>query len=199
LFEPGTKFSYNNSGYFLLGVILEKVAGKPYEGLLREQIFEPLGMHQSGYDSTGPILEKRAAGYDGTLDGFLNAEYIDMGEAYAAGSLYSSVDDLLIWDHALYGEKILSSASKQKMFTPGLSDYGYGLYIHKGAVTTIEHGGRINGFNTQITRDIEPKWLYILLNNTGMAAPLSEMVVGLRAILEGRDSPMPKTPASPVL
>lgn len=198
LFEPGTKYSYSNSGYFLLGVILEKVSGKPYVQLLRENIFDPLGMSQSGYDSTRPILEKRAAGYDATLDGFANAAYRDMGEPFAAGSLYSSVDDLLRWDQALYGERVLSNASKQKMFTPGLGDYGYAFFIHKGDVTTVEHGGSINGFETQITRDLEPKRLYVLLNNTG-DAPLNEMVSGLRDILGGKDAPMPKTPASPVL
>jgi CubicO group peptidase (beta-lactamase class C family) len=198
LFEPGTKFSYSNSGYFLLGVILEKIGGKPYEQLLRERIFDPLGMNQSGYDSTRPLLEKRAAGYDATLDGYVNTGYLDMGEPFAAGSLYSSVDDLLRWDQALYTEKVLSNASRQKMFTPGLANYGYALFIHKGAVTTVEHGGGINGFNTQITRDIEPKRLYVLLNNTG-GAPLTEMVDALRAILDGKDATMPKTPAAPVL
>jgi CubicO group peptidase (beta-lactamase class C family) len=138
LFEPGTKFSYNNSGFFLLGAIIEKVSGKHYEQLLRERIFDPLGMNQSGYDSTSPLIEKRAAGYDSTLDGYVNASYLDMGQPYAAGSLYSSVDDLLRWDQALYGDKILKDASKQKMFTAGLGNYGYGLFIHKGAVTTIE-------------------------------------------------------------
>jgi CubicO group peptidase (beta-lactamase class C family) len=198
LFEPGTKFSYSNSGYFLLGVILEKVSGKPYPQLLRERIFDPLAMNQSGYDSTRPLIEKRAAGYDATLDGYVNTGYLDMGEPFSAGSLYSSVDDLLRWDQALYGEKVLKGVSKDKMFTPGLSNYGYGLVIHKGAVTTIEHGGGINGFNTQIDRDVETKRLFVLLNNTG-GAPLQEMVEGLRAILDGKQAAMPKTPASPVL
>jgi tetratricopeptide (TPR) repeat protein len=155
-------------------------------------------MHQSGYDSTAPLIEKRAAGYDATLDGFVNTSYLDMGQPFAAGSLYSSVDDLLRWDQALYGTKILSEASKQKMFTPGLGNYGYGLVIHKGPVTTIEHGGGINGFNTQITRDIEPKRLYVLLNNTG-GAPLGAIVDGLRSILDGKTPEMPKLPAAPVL
>jgi tetratricopeptide (TPR) repeat protein len=88
--------------------------------------------------------------------------------------------------------------SKEKMFTPGLNNYGYGLVIHKGALTTIEHGGGINGFNTQIDRDLETKRLFVLLNNTG-GAPLQEMVEGLRAILDGKQAAMPKTPASPVL
>jgi tetratricopeptide (TPR) repeat protein len=87
------------------------------------------------------------------------------------------------------------------MFTPGPANYGYALFIHKGAVTTVEHGGGINGFNTQITRDIEPKRLYVLLNNTG-GAPLTEMVNALRAILDGKNGAMPampKTPAAPAL
>jgi CubicO group peptidase (beta-lactamase class C family) len=198
LFEPGTKFSYNNSGFFLPGVILEKVSGEHYEQLLRERIFDPLGMRESGYDSTRPLIEKRTAGYDSTLDGYVNTSYLDMGQPYAAGSLYSWVDDLLLWDQALYGNKVLNDVSKQKMFTPGLGDYGYGLFIHKGAITTIEHGGSINGFNTQITRDIEPRRLYVLLNNTG-GAPLEEIVAGLQAILEGKEAPMPKIPAAPAL
>jgi hypothetical protein len=79
-----------------------------------------------------------------------------------------------------------------------LGDYGYAFVIHKAAVTTIEHGGGINGFSTVISRDIEPKRLYVLLNNTG-GAPLNEMVTGLRAILEGKDAETPRTPAAPVL
>jgi CubicO group peptidase (beta-lactamase class C family) len=200
LFDPGAKFSYSNSGYFLLGVILEKVSGKPYELLLRERIFDPLGMKQSGYDSTRPLLEKRAAGYDSTFDGYVNTAYLDMGEPYSAGSLYSSAGDLQIWAESLFGSgKVLSASSKEKMFTPGLANYGYGLFIHKEAsLTTIEHGGGINGFNTYIARDIESKRLYVLLNNTG-GAPLPEMVIALRAVLDGKPAPMPKMPSSPVL
>lgn len=198
LFEPGSRFSYSNSGYFVLGVILEKVAGKPYEDLLRERIFEPLGMKESGYDTTSALIQKRAAGYDSTLDGYRNTSYLDMTLPYSAGSLYSSVDDLLIWDQALYGDKVLSASSKQEMLTPGKSDYGYGFFIHKGPVTIVEHGGGINGFNTQIERDIESKRLYVLMNNTG-GAPLRDMVRGMRSILDGKDAVMPKTPAARVL
>ena len=193
LFEPGTKFSYNNSGYFLLGVILEKVTGKTYEQLLRERIYTPLEMKNSGYDSTAPLLEKRAAGYDATLDGLVNTSYLDMGQPYAAGSLYSTVDDLLLWNEALFSGRVASTA---RMFTPGLGDYGYGLMIHKGGV--IEHGGGINGFNTQLTRDTETKRVYVLLNNTG-GAPLQAMVMDLRAILDGKNVPMPKTPSAVAL
>jgi CubicO group peptidase (beta-lactamase class C family) len=199
LFDPGTKFSYNNSAYFVLGVILEKLSGQTYEQLLQSRIFGPAGMKDSGYDSTHPLLTKRAAGYDATLDGFRNTSYIDMTLPYSAGSLYSTVDDLYLWDQALYSDKLLTAASQQKMFTPGLSSYGYGVYIRKtGNVTTIEHGGGINGFNTIISRDLEPKRLVVLLNNTG-GAPLEPMTQGIRAILEGQEAKMPKTPAAPAL
>ena len=198
LFEPGTKFSYNNSGFFLLGAILEKLTGQTYEQLLRERIFDPAGMKDSGYDSTHPLIARRAAGYDSTLDGYRNTTYIDMTQPYSAGSLYSTAEDLFLWDQALYSDKILKPASKQKMFTPGLSEYGYGVNIRKSAVTTMEHGGGINGFNTIISRDLEPRRLVVLLNNTG-GAPLEPMTVGIKAILDGRQPVMPKTPASPVL
>ena len=198
LFEPGSKFSYSNSAYFLLGVILEKMTGEPYERLLRERIFDPAGMHDTGYDSTAPLLTKRAWGYDSTLAGYRNASYIDMSLPYSAGSLYSTAEDLFRWDRALYTDKILSSASKNKMFTPGLSDYGYGWFIRKGAVTTVEHDGGINGFNTLISRDLEPQRLIVLLNNTG-GAPVDAMAKGVRAILEGRQPEFPKQPAAPIL
>ncbi len=199
LFAPGTKFSYSNSGYFLLGYIAEKVTGKSYETLLRERIFNVAGMADSGYDNTRPLLLKRAAGYDATFDGYVNTGYLDMSQPYAAGSLYSTVEDLYKWDQALYGDKILSAASKEKTFTPGISDYGYGWTIHKkDGVTTIEHGGGINGFNTLITRNPETKRLIVLLNNAG-GAPLSAMAEGIRAILNGKEATMPKTPASKAL
>ncbi len=200
LFEPGTKYSYNNSAYFLLGVILEKVTGQPYERLLRERVFTPLEMRDSGYDSTQPLLAKRASGYDKRFDGsYVNTSYIDMTQPYAGGSLYSTVDDLYLWDQAFYTEKVLSAASKEKMFTPGLSNYGYGWVIRKtDGVTTIEHGGGINGFNTLLTRNPDSKRLIVLLNNTG-GAPLDAMANAVRAILDGKEPPMPKVPAAPTL
>lgn len=197
LFEPGTKYSYNNSAYFLLGVILEKVTGQPYERLLQERIFTPLEMRDSGYDSTRPLLARRAAGYDKRFDGtYVNTGYLDMTQPYAAGSLYSTVDDLHRWDQALYGEKVLSTASKEKMFTPGLSNYGYGWVIRKAnGVATIEHGGGINGFNTLLTRNPDSRRLIVLLNNAG-GAPLDAMATAIRAILDGKDPTMPKVPAA---
>jgi CubicO group peptidase (beta-lactamase class C family) len=121
-FEPGTKFVYNNSGYFLLGAIIEKVTGKPYEQVIKQNIFDPLGMKNSGYDHWGTILNKRATGYTKTAAGYDTAPYLDMSIPYAAGSLYSTVEDLYLWDQALYGEKVLSAKSKELLFKPNLND-----------------------------------------------------------------------------
>jgi CubicO group peptidase (beta-lactamase class C family) len=187
-FEPGTKFTYNNSGYFLLGVILEKVTGRPYERLLHEEILDPLGMKNTGYDHAAPILKKRAAGYERT-GGLKNAEYLDMSIPYAAGAMYSTVEDLLIWDQALYTEKMISEKSKAEYYRPGLSNYAFGWIVRNMAagkspdsVWTISHGGGINGFNTVIVRVPAKRQLIAFLNNTG-GAPLQEMVTGVLGIL----------------
>jgi CubicO group peptidase (beta-lactamase class C family) len=200
LFEPGTKYSYSNSGYFVLGAILERVTGKPYAALLRERIFMPAGMNDSGYDSTQPLLPRRAAGYDKQFDGsYVNTRYIDMTQPYAGGSLYSTVEDLYRWDQALVTDKILSAKSRERMFTPGMADYGYGWIItKKDGVTQIEHGGSITGFNTLLTRNPEAKRVIVLLNNTG-AAPLEQLAASIRMLLDGKQPAPVKKPAAVTL
>src|SRR5215470_14866012 len=128
-FEPGSKYTYNNSGYFLLGAIIERVTGKPYEQVLKENIFNPVGMKNTGYDHHDTIIAKRATGYSQTPDGYTNAAYLDMSIPYAAGSLYSTVEDLYLWDQALYTDKVLSAQSKALMYKPFLEEYGYGWVI----------------------------------------------------------------------
>src|SRR5271166_2541801 len=129
-FEPGSKFHYDNSGYFILGAILEHVTGKKYEVLLQEKILTPVDMHDTGYDHWSTIILKRASGYSQTFDGIVNAPYLDMALPYAAGSLFSTVEDLYKWDQALYTDELLPADLKQKLFTPNLEDYGFGWVIH---------------------------------------------------------------------
>jgi len=190
-FEPGTKFSYNNSGYFLLGAIIEKVTGKPYHAALRERILDPLGMKDTGYDLHAPVLPKRAAGYARTPAGYVNAAYLDMSLPYAAGSMYSTVEDLYLWDQALYTDKVLPAAMRELMFKPGLQDYAYGWFATKaplapgGApVLVVGHAGGINGFHTLILRQPETKNLVVLLNNTG-GAPLDPISRNIWRVLAG--------------
>ena len=173
-FEPGSRFSYNNSGYFLLGAIIEQVTGKPYEQVLKEKIFDPAGMKNTGYDHHDTILSKRASGYSKTADGYTNARYLDMSIPYAAGSMYSTVEDLYLWDQALYTDKLLSAQSKELMYKPFLDDYAYGWVVKNASfkqndqpVPVITHGGGINGFTTTIVRYPKEKNLIVILDNTG--------------------------------
>lgn len=162
-FKPGERFEYSNSGYVLLGAIIEKVTGKSYETVLQEKIFSPLKMTNSGYDHHNTILKKRASGYEMKGSFPENAPYIDMSSPYAAGSLYSTVEDLYLWDQALYTEKLLPKKYRDMLFgkyTNGFGEYyGYGWSIGeipigntKDSTDVISHGGGINGFNTIITR-----------------------------------------------
>ena len=197
-FEPGSKFHYDNSGYFILGAILEHVTGKKYEDLLKENIFGPLGMNDTGYDHFDKLLPKRATGYERGLGGVGNAPFLDMSLPYAAGSLYSTVEDLYKWDQALYTDKLLPGDLKQKIFTPGLQHYGYGWNIDTlppadpaAGQTVIEHGGGINGFNTLEERLIGDHDLIVIFNNTP-GTNLNEMSRGIRAILFGKEPTPPK-------
>ncbi|TCN53961.1 tetratricopeptide repeat protein [Flavobacterium circumlabens] len=200
-FTPGEKFNYSNSGYFLLGYIVEKITGKSYEQYLQETILTPLKMTNTGYDHSDIILKNRAAGYEKRGKTITNASYIDMSIPYAAGSLYSTVEDLYLWDQALYKNKLLSPASMDLLYKPyirtGDEAYGYGWFIGefanggKDKLKVIEHGGGINGFNTIISRLPADKNMVVILNNTG-GTVLGEMNEAIRAILYNQPYQQPK-------
>ena len=198
-FEPGTKFSYNNSGYFLLGAIIEQVTGKSYAQNLKERIFDPLGMKDTGYDLSAPLIKNRAAGYQKTPDGYENAPYLDMLLPYAAGSMYSTVEDLYKWDQALYENKIVSAANKELMFKPGLSNYGYGFFISEQPVGKTEqkikiiaHSGGINGFNSLMTRAVDQKSTIIILDNVGQGRYHGAITNSIINILNNQPFDAPK-------
>ena len=165
-FAPGEKYKYSNSGYYLLGVIIERASGKTYADFLQDNIFKPLGMTSTGYDSSGSIIKHRAAGYAVQSDSLVNASYLDMSIPYAAGSLYSTVEDLLRWDQSLYTEKLISRKSLDEMFTPFRGEYGYGWNRRKKFDRqALEHEGGINGFNTFISRFPADRLTVIVLSN----------------------------------
>ncbi len=174
-FPPGSKWSYSNSGYILLGAVIEKVSGKSYERFVEDEIFEKLGMKSSRYGSTSEVIPHRAYGYDRGDDGYRNAEYLSMTQPYAAGSLMSTVDDLALWDRALSSETLLKRSSIERLFVPAKtsdgtnSRYGLGWGVQSLAGKTIEaHGGGIFGFVTVDLRVPEEKlFLTILSNNPG--------------------------------
>jgi len=190
-FALGEKFAYSNSGYFLLGTIIERVSGKSYDDFLQENIFNPLGMKQTGYDNPVRLIKNRAAGYARTNDGFINAAPISMSTAYSAGALYSTVEDLLLWDQALYTEKLVSRKSLDEAFTPFKSNYGYGWTIGKRYDRqVIAHGGGIFGFSAYIARYPADRVTVVVLSNVE-GAPSGEIANNLSAIIFGAPYEIP--------
>ena len=190
-FALGEKYAYSNSGYYLLGTIIERASGKTYADFLQENIFAPLGMKHTGYDNPVRIIKNRAAGYARTSDGFINAAPISMSTAYAAGALYSTVGDLLLWDQALYTEKLVSRKSLDEAFTPFKSNYGYGWSIGKRHDRqVIAHGGGIFGFSAYIARYPADRVTVVVLSNVE-GAPSGEIANSLSAIVFGAKYEIP--------
>lgn len=187
LFAPGETFSYSNSNYILLGQIIEKLSGQSYGSFIRENIFAPLRMMNSGYDDNSTILKGRAVGYLKQGDVLINARYMDMTNAYSAGALYSTAEDLLLWSQALYTEKLASKNSLDEIFTPGKGGVGYGWFINRDFNRVlITQSGLNSGFAAQIFRYPDDKVSVILLSNLENAAPhLGRIGHDLTAILFG--------------
>lgn len=191
-FAVGEKYAYSNSGYFLLGTIIERASGKTYADFLQEKIFTPLGMKQSGYDSPIRVIKNRASGYARQGGEFVNATYMDMSIPYAAGALYSTTEDMLAWDQALYTEKLVSRKSLDETFTPFKSNYGYGWSIQKKFDRNqISHGGNINGFASDLIRFPDDKITVVVLSNV-QSAPAGRIGSDLSAIVFGADYQIPK-------
>ena len=184
-FAPGEKHSYSNSGYYLLGVIIERASEKSYADFLQENIFKPLGMTATGYDDNRRVVKNRASGYMVQGDEFVNALYIDMSIPFAAGALISTVEDLLRFDQALYTEKLLSRKSLDEIFTPFKEERGYGWGVRKRFDRQVtEHDGGINGFFTSLSRFPADRITVVVLGNNGnlstrgIANDLSAIVFG---------------------
>jgi CubicO group peptidase (beta-lactamase class C family) len=181
---PGEKYAYNNSGYFLLGVVIEKISGKKYEQALQDMILTPVGLGDTGYDWSKTIVPRRASGYTGRGDSLANAPALDMQQPYAAGSMYSTVEDLLKWDQALYTDRLLPAAAKQLMWTPFKDNYAYGWGVPApvaaafGGHRRLAHSGGINGFSSMIVRLPDPNVTVIVLanNNTVNASSIARDV-----------------------
>jgi CubicO group peptidase (beta-lactamase class C family) len=190
-FEPGEKWSYSNSGYVLLSYLIEKITGDSYEKFVRENIFTPLGMKDSGYDSNSAIILHRASGYVAGKDGYENAGFVHMTVPQGAGGLYSTTEDLLKWEQGLFGGKVLKAASLEKMTTPFKSNYAFGLVVETaGGRKVIEHGGGIEGFNTELEYYPEDKLTVVVLGNVNGAAP-GEIAKKLAAIARGENVKLP--------
>ena len=151
-FAPGAGSKYSNSGYFLLGYIVEKASGTLYEDYLQETVFKPLGMINSGYDRFERILPHRAAGYSWDGAQWKNAPYVDTSVPYAAGALYSTVEDFFLWYQCWREHKILSEASWRTITESARNNSGsleFGINISEQfGHRVFQHGGGINGFRS---------------------------------------------------
>lgn len=171
LFEPGERYSYSSFGYYLLGYILEKVSGKTYSALLRERILIPLKMNNTGVDEHIPLLSNRATGYERSIDGLRNAEYRDMSTALATGDMYSTVEDYLIWERALYTDKLLPASLQKLLYTPHTPNYGYGWVLEKiqgernAEIPVFMHTGGTNGFVSLAVRVPSEEKLVVVMAN----------------------------------
>ncbi|WP_018755954.1 serine hydrolase domain-containing protein [Paenibacillus terrigena] len=166
-FAPGEGWKYGNCGYTMLAYIIEAVTGLSYERYLRQHIFEPLGMNDTGCDSHTKFVKHRSDGYSTVEGDIVPAMYYDLGTVMASGDLYSTACDLLKWDQGLYTEKLVSSESIRQMFTPHahVSDshhYGYGWNIYP---KYAEHKGWLPGYWCKIRRYPEERILLVLLAN----------------------------------
>jgi len=184
-FGPGEKMSYSNSGYIVLGAIIEKITGESYGKFVTDNIFTPLGMKDSGYDSNSAIIAHRASGYIKGPVATVNAGYVHMSVPHAAGALYSTSEDLLKWEQGLFGGKVVSPASLTKMTTPFKNDYAFGLISReeKGR-RLIWHNGGIDGFNTSMSYYPATKTVAIVLSNVNGPVP-DILVPQLGALMHG--------------
>ena len=191
-FKPGEQFKYSNSNYLLLGLMVEKASDASYEAFMKENVFAPLKMADTGLDHTAQILKNRAAGYSRDGETLINASYVEMNIPFAAGAMYSTVEDLLRWDQALYGESFLSRKSLDAMFTPEKNGYAYGIGV--GTINNrrlIAHSGGIEGFSSHISRFPDQRaTVIVLMNNDEAAASL--VAKDLAAILFGEEYEVPK-------
>ncbi len=177
VFKTGDEMRYSNTGYVILGKIIEVASGQSYAEFIEQNIFKKLGMNSSQYGGQ-QIIPNRASGYESDHDKVVNASHIDMSWPHAAGSLLSTVGDLNIWNNALQNGTLISKASYQKMIKPfklndgTFSNYGYGFRLSKlNKYDTIEHGGGIPGFITWAVY-IPSEDLYVAaLTNSGNGNP----------------------------
>jgi CubicO group peptidase (beta-lactamase class C family) len=173
-FQPGESWAYDNTGYYLLGIVIEKASGKSYWQFLEERIFKPLGMIATRSTDPRPIVPNRAEGYEWKNDRFENRPILLPAIAFSAGSLLSTVEDMGKWDAALYGEKLLKKSSLDQMWTATMAkdgaeapfNYGFGWFIDSyHGHRLVQHSGGTPGFSSVIYRFVDDKLTIIILTN----------------------------------
>jgi CubicO group peptidase (beta-lactamase class C family) len=200
-FEPGSHFYYNNTGYYILGMLIEKLTGRTYADHLSETQFTPNGLASTTYCDTKRIITHRAHGYQRGRGGLENADFLSMDLPYAAGSLCSTVGDLVAWTRRLHGGAIVTPASFRQMTTPAKltsnrhMPYGYGLMPDTlGAHRSVAHGGGINGFISSLIHFPDDSLTIAVLANT-TPAPSDQIAANVARVVFGL--PLPSAPQPP--
>ena len=193
-FDPGTRWSYSNSAYILLGAIIEKVSGKSYATFLKDELLDPLGLSHTAIDNMATVVPDRARGYEPSKaapTGFVNTDFFSLSLARSAGGLRSTAADLLKWDAALFGGQVLKPETLARMtapaklkdgrptsqnrappnWVPATTEYGLGLFLGRmDGRATVGHGGAINGFNAWMERFPAEGVTIVILANTSYPA-----------------------------
>ena len=171
--EPGLSYRYSNSGYYILGAIIEALRAKPYSEVLKERILDVIGMNDSGMEMRKEVTSKEASGYNLQYGKYTKPDYINLyAVIFAAGGMYSTVGDLLKWDRALYTEQLLSNKNLNLMLKPNMEKYAYGIVVNKMKIPELSftsdfssHTGAINGFRSIILRESHEQQTIIVLGN----------------------------------
>ncbi len=184
--EPGAKVAYSNTGYYLLGLLIEKVSGKSYPDFMKERIFDPLKMESTCVNDPRTVITNRANGYFYGTD-LRNNEYMDMSWPYSAGALISSVLDMAKWDRALDTDKLLPRSFLEQMWTPyqlndgstaGYVGLGWGISTNPHYGRELTHFGQTPGFIAGFARWAGQRLTVIVLANRE-EAPSWEIVDGI--------------------
>ena len=188
-FAPGSRYRYSNSGYLMLGLILERAGGAPYDRLLDSLILGPLGLRDTGFDRPAPVLPRRASGYRPDGLALAPADHLEMSWVYAAGGMYSTVGDLLKWEQALSRGDLLPRRVVDRMWAAGVGPYGYGWQVLAPSAQTLQrplvlHAGGLNGFATDLLRYPGEDLTVVILANLG-TVPLPRISRDLSAIALG--------------
>ena len=199
MFEPGSHMYYNNTGYYLLGVLIEKVTGQSYGDYLAQTFFKPLGMTGSMYCAVRPIIRNRADGYEFEGGQLVNSDYLSMNQPGAAGALCSTIGDLVVWTHALASGRVVSSASYARMTKPEPltskrpMNYAYGLVADTaGGHRVIAHGGGINGFSSDLRHYPDDSLVIAVLANT--PSPVGQVGTAIARTVLGLPAPVQVVP-----
>ena len=203
-FTPGQKYEYNNGGYYLLAVIIERITQKTFEQVLKELVTDPLDLQGTGVVDTWKIVPKTASGYMIRGNGLEKAPYIYPTNLLGSGGLYSTTSDLKEWSNALTASSLLPDSLQSLMFTDHINGYGYGWNIRTGTYDNGQnyawyfHGGLTRGFHTYIDRQEKPSQLIILLDNHH-SKHIRRISNTIHKILNDKPYELPKKPLSDVL